>query len=173
MDPVAQVGKPAPDFAVPDLDGKIHRLSEQRGKIVVLNFWSANCPWSQVGDEILAGIELLKGRDVRLWSIAANVDETLEQKRVVAAERDLPLVLRDSDQSVVDQYEAVTTPHVFVIDPDGVLRYKGAIDDTTFRQRTPSKNYLQDALGALLVGRQPEIAETPTYGCAIVRYGAE
>ncbi|NIS82539.1 MAG: redoxin domain-containing protein [Anaerolineales bacterium] len=173
MDTVARIGKPAPDFALPDLDGKLHRLSEQRGVLVVLNFWSANCPWSQVGDEILAGMDLLKGENVRLWSIAANVDVPPEHIRVVAAERGIPLVLRDVDQSVIDQYEATTTPQVFLIDAEGVLRYKGAIDDSTFHQRIPTKQYLHDALSALIEGRHPDPEETPAYGCAVVRYIAE
>lgn len=167
------IGQPAPDFSLYDLEGKAHRLSEQRGTITVLNFWSANCPWAEVGDKVLAEMGSLKQVGVQLWSIAGNVDESPEQMRAVASERGLPIVLHDKDQRVIDLYGAMTTPHVFVVDGEGVLRYKGAIDDTSFRQRVSSKAYLLEALQALLEGRLPEVAEAPAYGCAIVRHLAE
>lgn len=173
MDSIAAIGQIAPDFSLPDLDGKVHRLSEQRGMITVLNFWSANCPWAGVGDNLLADIGLLKQAHIQLWPIAGNLDESPSQLRAVASERGLPLVLHDRDQRVIEQYGAVTTPHVFVVDTEGVLRYRGAIDDTTFRKRGATKPYLQMALQALIDGRIPEEADTPAYGCAIVRHPAD
>lgn len=172
MDSLATIGKPAPDFSLHDLHGKAHRLSDQRGTITVLNFWSANCPWAEVGDKILAEMELLGQESVQLWPIAGNVDESPELVRAMASERGLPFVLHDEDQRVINLYGAMTTPHVFVVDGAGVLRYKGAIDNTTFRQRTATKTYLHDALQALLEGRSLQEAETPAYGCAIVRHRA-
>jgi peroxiredoxin len=170
MDTLVQVGKSAPDFSLPGLEGISHRLSDQRGMIVVLNFWSATCPWAQVADETIAAIDVLQDERIVLWPIASNVDETPEQIRDVAGERGLPIVLLDAGHSVADMYEAVTTPHVFVIDSEGVLRYRGSLDDTSFRQSSPTKNYLADAVSALLEGRDPTPAETPGYGCAIVRH---
>jgi hypothetical protein len=77
--------------------------------------------------------------------------------------------LHDS-QGLVAEHGAQTTPHLFLIDPGGFLRYQGAFDDVTFRQRTPTQAYLYQAVEALLAGRLPDPAETPAYGCAIVRY---
>jgi hypothetical protein len=57
-----------------------------------------------------------------------------------------------------------------VIDQAGLLRYQGAVDDVTFRQRTPTRYYLREAVEALLAGRQPQPQETPPYGCTVVRY---
>lgn len=165
-----QIGKPAPDFSLPDLDGTSNRLYDLRGKIVVLNFWSATCPWAQVADEAIAAIEVLRDERIVLWSIASNVDETPEQIRDVAEERGLPCVLLDTGYAVADMYEAVTTPHVFVVDAEGILRYRGSVDDRSFRQRSPTINYLADALSALLEGKEPATTETPGYGCAIVRF---
>jgi hypothetical protein len=64
-------------------------------------------------------------------------------------------------------YGAKATPHFFVIDGDGLLRYSGAFDDVTFRQRTPTHTYLKDAVEAVLRGEAPNPAQTPAYGCAI------
>jgi hypothetical protein len=58
---------------------------------------------------------------------------------------------------------------VFVIDRDGILRYQGAVDDVMFRQKIPTRFYLDEAIEALLARDLPEIQETSAYGCAIVR----
>jgi peroxiredoxin len=161
--------EPASDFELPDVRGTIHRLSDYRGKIVIINFWSAECPHSERTDRSL--LELLgrwKG-EVVLLSIAANRSESLQQVAETANTRLIPTVLLDREHRVADLYEAVTTPHVFVIDPEGVLRYRGAVDDVTFRQRTATRFFLQDAVDALLEQRLPEPGEATAYGCAIVR----
>ena len=83
--------------------------------------------------------------------------------------RRLPMVLLDAEHHVADVYEAVTTPHAFVVDRKGILRYRGAIDDVTFRQRKATRFYLEEAVEALLAGRTPELQETLAYGCTILR----
>ena len=75
-----------------------------------------------------------------------------------------------TDQVALDAYGVQTLPHLFVIDARGLLRYRGAFDDVTFRQRTPTRFYLKDAVDRLLAGQTPNPAETPAYGCAVVRY---
>ena len=70
---------------------------------------------------------------------------------------------------VADELQAQTTPHAFVIDPAGLLRYRGAIDDVTFRKRTPEHFHIEAAVEAILSGRIPTIQETPPCGCTIVR----
>jgi hypothetical protein len=89
--------------------------------------------------------------------------------RSVSGERGLPLLLHDPDQQVADLYGAQTTPHLFVVDPEGILRYQGALDDVTFRRRVPTQQYLLQAVAALLAGELPEVDQTPVYGCMIVR----
>jgi hypothetical protein len=86
-----------------------------------------------------------------------------------AKARRIPKVLIDAQQVVADQYEAMTTPHVFVLDRAGILRYRGAVDDVTFRRREATQCFLRDAVEALLKGMVPELSETPAYGCTIVR----
>lgn len=170
MGPVARLGQPAPDFALVDLAGRTRRLSEGRGKIVVLNFWSAECPWTERSDPGVLQAVREAGEGVWYWPIAANADEGRASIEAAARERKLPVVLLDPDQSVADRYGALTTPHVFMVDRAGVLRYAGAPDDASFRQREPTRSYLRAAISALLAGRLPEVQETPGRGCALVRF---
>jgi hypothetical protein len=109
------------------------------------------------------------GGDVVMLSIAANRNESVRELEEAGKTRSLPTVLIDAQHSVADLFEAVTTPHAFVIDREGILRYRGAVDDVTFRHRKATRFYLEEAVEALLDGRLPELTETPAYGCTIVR----
>jgi peroxiredoxin len=167
MESVVRVGAPAPDFELPDFDGRSHRLASQRGRLTVLHFWSALCPWTERTDgRVLAAV---RAAEADLWSIAANADESLDVVRREALARGLGLVLVDSGQHVADLYTAAATPHVFLVDREGVLRYYGAPDDARFRYPEPRRSYLADALHAVRGGLAPDPAVTVTYGCAIVR----
>lgn len=171
MDAVAEVGEVAPNFTLQDLGGETYRLDDARGSLLVINFWSMECPWAKKGDEALAAMEVEWGEDALLWRIASNVDESPEGLREVAQERGVEPVLRDEDHAVADQYGALTTPHVYVVDRDGVLRYKGAPNDAGFDDPKPKRNYLADALEAARRGESPDPPETQGRGCTIVRHG--
>jgi thiol-disulfide isomerase/thioredoxin len=160
---------PAPDFTLPDLNGDSHALRDFLGRITILNFWSAECPWSKRADQEILEIMQEWGDSVLYLPIASNVNENLAMITGEARKRGLAVLLQDKDHRVADLYGAVTTPHLFVIDADGILRYQGAFDDITFRQRTPTKNYLQMAVEALLHGEQPHPPQVQSYGCIIVR----
>lgn len=163
------VNQEAPEFTLLDMEGNPHNLHDYLGQIVVLNFWSAECPWSKRSDEeVLQYLHKWKA-GVQYLPIASNANESQEIIRNEAAARQLPLMLHDTDQRVADLYQAITTPHIFVIDADGILRYKGAINDITFRQPEATVNYLYNAVEALLAGNSPDPLETPAYGCTIVR----
>jgi peroxiredoxin len=164
-----QLNQPTPDFELPDLRGKHHKLSAQRGKIVILNFWSAECPHSERTDHYLVSLLERWNGEVELFSIAANRNESRELLELVAATRGLPQVLVDAEGQVADLYGAITTPHVFILDREGILCYQGAVDNITFRKREATHFFLQEAVEALLAGRLPQPAETPACGCAIVR----
>ena len=159
----------APDFELPDLSGKLHRLSDDRGKIVIVNFWSCECPHCERTDQALMAMSAQWAEEVMTLSIASNRNETIQSVEEAAKARRLPIVLIDADHLVADLYEARTTPHVFVIDWNGILRYRGAVDDVTFRQRKPTRFFLDEAVEALLEGHFPALTETPAYGCTIVR----
>ena len=162
--------QPAPQFSLPDWQGKTHSLADYRGRLVLLNFWSAECPWSERGDAEIIPLLERWGPSVVLLSIASNTNESLELISQAAQRRRLPTVLLDRDHAIADQYAAQTTPHYFVVDQGGLLRYQGAFDDITFRQRTATRHFLGEAVEALLAGRLPDPASTPPYGCTIVRY---
>ena len=164
-----EINQPVPDFELPDLNGKTHRLSDHRGRIVIVNFWSCECPHSERTDKAIMAMFVQWRDDVVMLSIAANRSENVEAVKTAADARRLPTVLIDTLCVVADLYEAQTTPHVYVIDRDGILRYRGAIDDVTFRQRTPSRFFLDEAVESLLEGHLPALTESPAYGCAIVR----
>ena len=168
MDTVIKNGGMAPGFELNDLSGQPHSLEKYRGKVVVLNFWSAECIWTQRADEIMLPMLEEWGDEVVLLSIASNANEELEDLVKVKREHGIPLVLHDARQEVAKRYSAITTPHVFVIDQEGVLRYQGAFDDVTFRQPEPTRNYLFEAVERVLAGERPEPAEMPSYGCTVV-----
>jgi peroxiredoxin len=164
-----QINQPAPDFQLPDLQGVLHKLCEYRGRIVIINFWSAECSHSERADHSTMACLVQWGEDVQLLSVAANRNESAQMVEEAARARRLPMVLLDAEHAVADLYEAVTTPHAFVVDREGILRYRGAVDDVTFRQRKATRFYLEQAVEALLDNRVPELQETPAYGCTIVR----
>ena len=164
-----EINQTAPDFELPDLDGKMHTLSEYRGSIVIVNFWSCECPHSERADSLMMTLFKEWNGEVVLLSIAANRNESAQSVEDAARARNLPTVLLDAGCGVADLYGAVTTPHVFVIDRDGTLRYRGAVDDVTFRQRKSTRFFLKEAVDSLLDGNSPPLTETPAYGCTIVR----
>jgi len=159
----------APDFELRDLDDKLHCLKDYRGKIVILNFWSCECPQCERTDQALMAMSVQWAEEVVMLSVASNRNETIQSIEKAAKARRLPVVSLDADHVIADLYEAQTTPHVFVIDRNGILRYRGAVDDVTFRQRKPTRFFLDEAVEALLEGRLPTLTETPAYGCTIVR----
>ena len=164
-----QINQPVPDFELPDLDGNLHRLSQYLGKIVIVNFWSCECPHSERTDKTIMSMFVQWRDEVSMLTIASNRNETAEDVKTVSETRRLPTVLLDADCRVADQFEAQTTPHVFVIDREGILRYRGSVDDVTFRNRVPTRFFLDLAVESLLEGQLPALTESPAYGCAIVR----
>ena len=160
----------APEFTLPDLDGRIHMLSDYRGRIVIVNFWSAECPHSERFDMDITTCLAHWGADVALLSIASNANETDKMISGVARRRKTLVVFRDADQLVADRYGARTTPHAFLVDRQGILRYCGAVDDVTFRKLKPTRFYLKEAVDALFANCLPEVTEVQPFGCSIVRY---
>jgi peroxiredoxin len=163
------INSPAPDFSLTDNRGQPHQLSVYRGRVVVVNFWSAECPWSERADRQLATVMDQFPDQVQILPVASNLNETSALIAQVIQQRGLEFVLIDHDCAVANAWGAQTTPHVFIVDQAGILRYQGASDDVTFRKRTPEHFYVLEIVTALLAGRLPDLAETQAYGCAIVR----
>ena len=175
----AEIGEPAPDFALKDLDGKEHRLSDFKGKLVVLEWTNRKCPYVQFHQGKARTMQKtaaeFKDKDVVWLAIDSShfSGKEKDQIRKFAEEHeyDFPILL-DPDGDVGRTYQAKTTPHMFVIDREGILVYHGAIDsDPNVRAagRDPDKvkNYVAEALSALTEGKEVERAETRPYGCSV------
>ncbi len=174
------VGEPAPAFSAVDTAGKTRSLSEFKGKTVVLEWTNDGCPYvkkhygagnmQKLQQEAAAGgvvwlsiISSAPGKQGYVDGAAANQLTTSRGAKPAA-------VLLDPKGDVGRAYEAQTTPHMFVIDKAGTLRYMGAIDDqpTTEADSIPkARNYVREALAA--VGSGGKVAQTATdpYGCSV------
>ena len=164
-----QINQSVPDFSLPDQLGRARTLGTYRGRIAVVNFWSAECPWSERADRHLLELASRYSQQIAILPVSSNFNETGELITRAIQFRGLDFVLIDTDAALAQAWGAQTTPHAFVIDAQGILRYRGAVDDVTFRKRVPERFYVQEALEALLAGRLPEIQETAPYGCTVVR----
>jgi peroxiredoxin len=176
----ASVGAPAPDFALPDLDGKTVRLSDLKGKTVVLEWFNPGCPFVKAAHtqcSIKAMASEQTSEDIA-W-LAINSGAAGKQGNGVEANREgvetfgmqYP-VLIDESGDVGRAYGAKNTPHMFVIAPDGVLAYQGAIDNSPDGTRESPEggqlvNDVEQALGALRSGSPVATAETKPYGCSV------
>lgn len=176
---VLDVGDTIPaETMLRDVDGKEHRFGDLRGKIVVLDFWSISCPVSVAYEERFKAFhaDLQKMENVVLLAIDANATEVdLEAEdpyaRIKAyrkkAEVRFP-VLVDLDNVLADRLGAQTTPHVYVLDKEGVIRYQGSFDDEAKPEKV-TKQYARDAVDALRRGEKPPVERTKAFGCSIKR----
>jgi peroxiredoxin len=170
MDTIIKIGEQSPTFQLPDVGGKLHVLEDYLGRILVLNFWSAECDWcKRIDAEVIPHLHEWKDRVKVLW-IASNANESLDLVEKTATDRKIPAVLIDADLKVADTYGAQTTPHFFILDRAGKLQYQGAWDNITFRQRQATQLYVPTAVEALMRDQVPEVTSTPTYGCMLVRH---
>ncbi len=176
---VAVVGKPAPAFSLRDTDGKTVRLDSFKGKVVVLEWTNYGCPFvkKHYGSGNMQALQKKYMDQGVVWlSICSsakgkqgNMSES-EAKAAVAETGAGSRYLLDPKGSVGKSYGAKTTPHMFVIDASGKVVYAGAIDDkpSTDPADVPkAKNYVADAVDAVLGGQPIEVAATPSYGCSV------
>ena len=163
------INRLAPDFELRGLDERLHCPSDYRGQIVMVNFWSADCPHVVRADEFMLAALGRWGADVVLLTIASNATESLSVLENASRSRGIPTVLIDVSHFVADLYAAQVTPEVFVIDREGILRYRGAVDDVRFERSSPTRSYLEEAVNALLAGQLPLVTEIPAFGCSIIR----
>lgn len=170
MDSIIKFGEPGPMFRLQELRGELHTLDEYLGWIVVLNFWSAECDWcKRVDEELISYLNPWKDQVKVLW-IASNDNESVDLIKKTAIDRKLPTVLVDTGHKVADLYGAETTPHFFILDGGGKLRYQGGWDNITFRQRKATQNYVPMVIEALGNDLVPEVTSTPAFGCMFVRF---
>lgn len=176
----AEIGKPAPDFTLTDLDGKEHSLAAYKGKTVVLEWFNPGCPYvvaAYDGGPMKAMAEEYMEKDV-VW-LAVNSGAPGKQGHGAQVNREATTswsmpqpVLLDPEGTVGRAYGARTTPHMYVINPEGHLVYSGALDNAP-RNKVPDVghvHYTRDALQATLAGEPVKAAQTQAWGCS-VKYG--
>ena len=168
----AQVGKAAPDFALKDQTGKEVKLADLRGKIVVLEWFNAGCPVTQrhhVDTPTMKNTyNKYKGQDVVWLAICSQAGSSVESNAKDAQRLGVVFpVLDDSSGKIGRAYGATNTPHMFVIDKNGVLAYAGAIDDDPQGSKSNATNYVAKAVEELLSGTTVTTPQTKAYGCGI------
>jgi thiol-disulfide isomerase/thioredoxin len=169
-----------PALAFVDLEGKPHTLKEYLGKTVVLDFWSIECPVSKGYEARFKGIYAdYSKKGVVFLMIDANhgeiggagADPFAAIKKYVK-DQSIPYpILADKKNVVADRFAAQTTPHVFILDDKGKLRYAGGVDDDPDGKKEAKsvKNYVREALDALLAGKEPPATTSHNTGCSIKR----
>jgi peroxiredoxin len=173
---VAAVNTVAPDFTLTDQAGARHQLSSYRGRIVVLEWTNPTCPF--VVRHTRAGtMRTLDGAypDTDVVWLAIDSTRTVVPAESAAFREANSLaypVLQDPHGVVGRQYGARTTPHMFVIDREGKIRYSGAIDDDPRGQNATPVNHVDRAVRALLTGQAPPVSSTEPYGCSVKYEGA-
>jgi peroxiredoxin len=175
-----RIGQAAPDFTATDTNGKAHKLADYRGKFVVLEWTNRGCPYTQK--------QYNSGNMQRLqhdWTAKGVVWFTVvssapgQQGYVTAPEENAfvkkvnaapTAVLLDPSGELGHLYDAKTTPHMFIISPEGTLIYNGAIDDrptTDVADIDGAKNYLSIALDEAMSGKPVTNPTTRPYGCSV------
>ena len=171
------VGASAPDFSLTDLAGKVHRLSDYRGRVVVLEWINPNCPFSRRHAEEGTMTRTAAAHSDVVWlginSTAKKHGDFVTPDKQASYDKEHGItypVLFDSDGKVGHAYGASTTPHMFVIDEQGKVIYRGAIDDDPYGRGKKRTNYVDAALTAHAAGKPVQPASTTSYGCS-VKYG--
>jgi peroxiredoxin len=180
----ADIGKPAPDFTLSDLDGHAFHLASARGKVVVLEWFNPKCPFVNLS-HTKGSLKDTAARHTAEGIVWVGIDSSAEGKQgydpvdIRDAVKRFGLshpILRDETGAVGHAYGATNTPHLFVIDKDGTLVYGGAIDNSPDAegdspQGGPLQNYVDAALADLAAGRPVRTPKTKAYGCG-VKYGS-
>ena len=168
------VGAKAPGFAlVNSVDGKTYAFKPGDGKLSVVFFTCNQCPYSKAFEPRLIEIaKAYEAKGVKFYAIDPNdearfSEETLANMKDRAVNRGYPYpYLKDGDSSIARAYGARVTPHVYVIDPGGVVRYVGYVDNSA-RPEERTKTGLTDALDSLLANRPVAVTSTRAFGCSI------
>ena len=171
---------PAAEFSLPDTQGKEHSLSSYAGKVVVLEWLNFGCPFVKKHYDSKNMQALQKDYTAKgvVWlSIVSSAPGKQghyppEKLEAALTERGAQptAALLDSKGAVGRLYGAKTTPHMFVIDAKGALAYAGAIDDapsTDVDDVAGARNYVREAVDALLAGKRVKKASTKPYGCSV------
>lgn len=181
--PILAIGSPAPNFELPGVDGKIHRLSDYASSpVLVIVFTCNHCPIAQIYERRIEQLaDDYKDRGVAVVAIQPNdpkaltIDEldssdmsdSLEEMKIRAQYKHLtyPYLYDGDTQSVARAYGPQATPHVFVFDSERRLRYQGRVD-SSYRSELVKTRETRDAIDALLAHKEVAVTETGVFGCS-------
>lgn len=168
-----KAGDAAPDFTLTSWDGKKKfTLSDYRakgdkaGSIVVVDFWCAKCPASRRADPVLSQITRDYAKKGVVF-IAVDSNKLVKGKALAdyIAKAKLPFtIVEDDNFTIADKFGALVTPHVFVVDPKGKIRFAGGMDNRRRPSDSDYQPYLRRALDALLAGGSPAVTKARAYG---------
>src|SRR5438067_7711673 len=174
------VGSAAPEFSVPDANGKTHSLSEYKGKYVVLEWFNPECPFvkKHYGSDNMQKLQQeYTGKGVVWLTIDSNApgtegNLTAEQAQKVMAswKTHQTALLLDPESKVARSYGAKNTPDMIVISPEGKIVYEGASDSIATPNPADipnSTNYVKAALDESLAGKPVSNPTTKPYGCSV------
>lgn len=175
-----ETGSAAPDFTLTDTTGQEHSLSDFKGKFVVLEWTNHLCPFvvkhyssgnmqslqEQLTADGAVWLQIVSSAEGKQGHVSPEEGEALRESQDVNS----TAMLLDSDGTVGKAYDARTTPHMYLINPDGVLVYQGAID--SIRSTDPAdidkaENYLLSAYSQAKAGEPVEKGTTQPYGCSV------
>jgi len=176
----AAPGQAAPEFSLVDINGKMQKLSDYRGKYVVLEWFNSECPFVQKHYES-GNMQSLQARYTQKGVVWLGVNSTsprhsnfrdpVRSQAILKDWKSAPTAfVLDPDGKVGKQYGARTTPHMYVIDPKGTLVYVGGIDDkpsTSQRDIPTAKNLVAVALDESLGGKPVGTPSAMPYGCSV------
>ena len=181
--PILPLGSAAPDFSLPGVDGKIHKLSDYASsKVLVVVFTCDHCPNAQMYEGRVTQLyNDYKDKGVAVVAISPNdpkairideldssdVSDTLDEMKIRVAYKHLQYpYLYDGDTEAVSRaYGPQASPHIFIFDQQRKLRYEGAIDDS-YRIEFVKRHYALDAINALLADQEVAVKHTGAFGCS-------
>lgn len=170
----------APDFTAKGSDGKEYKLSQFKGKTVVLEWFNNDCPYvkKHYDTKNMQKLQEQAKKDGTIWLTIASsaagkeghLDQAAAAKLVASRGIASTALLLDSDSSIAKKYAAKTTPHMFIINKEGKVAYQGAIDDQPSANEKSLKganNYVSGALQAMAKNEAPKPDSTNPYGCSV------
>jgi peroxiredoxin len=181
--PILGLGSPAPDFALPGVDGKVHRLSDYAASpILVVIFTCNHCPIAQMYEQRIeqfyenyskkgVAVVAIQGNDPKAIRIdeldSSDVSDTLDDMKIRVGYKRLhyPYLYAGDTPSVTSAYGPQATPHVFIFDRTRHLRYQGHFDNS-YRIEMVKTRDAQNAVDALLAGRDVPVTHTGVFGCS-------
>jgi peroxiredoxin len=181
--PILALGSSAPNFELPGVDGKVHKLSDYaRSRILVVVFTCDHCPIAQMYEQRIeklyedygqrgVAVVAIQGNDPKALTIdeldCSDMSDTLAEMKVRYAWKHLhyPYLYAGETQSVTRAYGPQATPHVFIFDQSRRLQYEGRFDDNYRMEKVKSED-ARNAIDALLVDKPVPVAHTAAFGCS-------